>query len=88
MPDPELPPRPQRAPDPASPPAEVLVPADPADVASALAYALRFDERGRPRRGSAWDIAVAALAEQLATHLARANLVVMRRPPRPPHGAS
>ena len=63
-----------------------LTPADPAEVASALAYGLRFDERGRPRKGSAWEVAAALLAEQLAAQLERANLVVMRRPPRPPHG--
>lgn len=64
-----------------------LVPADPADVASALAYALRFDERGRPRRGSVWEMAAALLAEQLAAQLERANFVVMRKAPQPPHGA-
>jgi hypothetical protein len=64
-----------------------LVPADPTEVASALAYALRFDERGRPRRGSVWEMAAALLAEQLAAQLERANFVVMRKAPRPPHGA-
>lgn len=64
-----------------------LVPADPAEVASALAYALRFDERGRPRRSSAWEMAAALLAEQLAAQLERANFVVMRKASQPPHGA-
>lgn len=63
-----------------------LVPADPAEVASALAYALRFDERGRPRRGSVWEMAAALLAEQLAAQLERANFVVMRKASQPPHG--
>lgn len=67
-----------------------LTQADPADVASALAYALRFDERGRPRRGGGamWEMAAALLAEQLAAQLERANFVIMRRPPRPPHGGA
>ena len=66
-----------------------LVPADPADVASALAYALRCDERGRPRRGGGamWEMAAALLAEQLTAQLERANFVMMRKAPRPPHGA-
>jgi hypothetical protein len=49
-------------PKPADPPATAsrvaatipLSPAEPAEVASALAYGLRFDERGHPRRGMAW----------------------------------
>jgi len=65
----------------------VMVPANPAEVASALAYGLRFDERGRPRRGGVWEIAAALLAEHLASQLERANFVVMRKAPRPPHGA-
>jgi hypothetical protein len=39
-----------------------LLPVDPAEVASALAYGLRFDERGRPRRGAAWEMAATLLA--------------------------
>ena len=42
-------------------PASLMVPADPAAVASALAYGLRFDERGHPRRGSVWETAAALL---------------------------
>jgi len=64
-----------------------MVPADPAEVASALAYGLRFDERGRPRRGSVWEMAAALLAEHLAAQLERANFVVMRKAPQPPHGS-
>jgi hypothetical protein len=58
---------------------------EPAEVASALAYGLRFDERGRPRRGMAWEMAATLLAEQLVLQLERANFVVLKRPPRPPH---
>jgi hypothetical protein len=50
-----------------------LVPATGEEVAQVLAYALRHDERGRPRRGAAWDLAAVVLAEQLAAHLERAN---------------
>jgi hypothetical protein len=62
-----------------------LSPAEPAEVASALAYGLCFDERGRPRRGMAWEMAATLLAEQLVQQLERANFVVLKRPPRPPH---
>ena len=56
-----------------------------AELASALAYGLRFDERGRPRRGAAWEMAASLLAEQLVAQLERARFVVLKRPPRPPH---
>lgn len=85
-PDPE-PPSGSNAAEAPAPLTAPLVPADPAEVASALAYALRFDERGRPRRGSVWEMAAALLAEQLTAQLERANFVVMRKAPRPPHGA-
>lgn len=62
-----------------------LVAASQEEVASALAYGLRHDERGKPRRGAAWEVAAAVLAEQLAAQLDRANLMVVKKPPRPPH---
>ncbi|WP_043840444.1 hypothetical protein [Muricoccus aerilatus] len=62
-----------------------MVPATGEEVAEVLAYALRHDERGKPRRGAAWEVAAAVLAEQLAAHLERANMVVVKKPPRPPH---
>jgi hypothetical protein len=80
--DPE-PPEPAAAALPATP--APLSPAEPAEIASALAYGLRFDERGRPRRGMAWEMAATLLAEQLVQQLERANFVVLKRPPRPPH---
>ncbi|MDO9713243.1 hypothetical protein [Paracraurococcus lichenis] len=57
-------------------PAE-LAPAAPEEVAEALAYALRHDERGRPRRGAVagWDFAAGIAAEHLAAHLLRAGFV-------------
>jgi hypothetical protein len=79
-------------PDPSETPAErvgasasPLLPVDQAELASALAYGLRFDERGKPRRGAAWEMAATLLAEQLVAQLDRANFVVLKRPPRPPH---
>ncbi|MBI0539492.1 hypothetical protein D9599_28665 [Roseomonas sp. KE2513] len=67
----------------ASPPP--LVPATGEEVAEVLAYALRHDERGKPRRGATWEVAAAVLAEQLAAHMERANMVAVKKPPRPPH---
>ena len=71
--------------EPADPSPSPLVPATGEEVAEVLAYALRHDERGKPRRGAAWEVAAAVLAEQLAAHLERANMVVVKKPPRPPH---
>lgn len=88
MPDCEPPPTPPTAPavpDRSGAAASLLVQAYQADVVSALAFGLRFDERGRPRKGCAWELATALLAEQLAAQLERSNFVVCRRPPRPPH---
>ena len=65
--------------------ASTLLPVDQAELASALAYGLRFDERGKPRRGAAWEMAATLLAEQLVAQLERANFVVMRKAPQPPH---
>ncbi len=63
-----------------------LVPASLQEVVEALAYGLSYDERGRPNRSAAGRNLVAALAaEQLATYLARAGFVVMRRPPGQAH---
>jgi hypothetical protein len=59
---------------------------DVADLVAALAYALRHDERGRPRKGG-WDFAAELAAEHLARHLRRANFVVSRRRPGTPHRA-
>jgi hypothetical protein len=60
--------------------------ADVADLVAALAYALRYDARGRPRKGT-WDHAADLAAEWLAEHLRRSNFVVLRRRPAPPHRA-
>jgi hypothetical protein len=60
--------------------------ADVADLVAALAYALRFDARGKPRKGG-WDHAADLAAEWLAEHLKRSNFVVLKRPPGVPHSA-
>jgi hypothetical protein len=73
------------APQPHAPPRH-LDEAEVADLVQALAYALRYDERGRPRKGG-WDFAAELAAEHLAGHLRRANFVVLRRRPGPPHRA-
>jgi hypothetical protein len=54
-------------PDPAAehPGSVASPPVDQAELASALAYGQRFDERGKPRRGAAWEMAATLLAEQL-----------------------
>ena len=62
-----------------------LLPVEQAELAAVQAYDLRFDERGRPRRGAAWEMAATLLAEQLVAQLERANFVVMRKMPQPPH---
>ena len=87
MPFPDLPP-----PDPADAPADrlrgtadPLLPVGQAEVAAAIAYGLRFDERGKPRRGAAWEMAANLLAEQLVAQLERANFVILKRPPGASH---
>ena len=60
--------------------------ADVADLVAALTYALRFDARGRPRKGG-WDFAADLAAEWIAEHLRRSNFVVLKRPPGVPHSA-
>ncbi len=60
--------------------------AEVADLVAALAYALRFDARGKPRKGG-WDFAADLAAEWIAEHLRRSNFVVLRRPPGTPHSA-
>jgi len=49
-------------------------------------YALRFDERGKPRR-SGWNFAAGLAAERLADHLRRSGFIIMRARPTRPHSA-
>ena len=63
-----------------------LIPAPPEEVAEALSYALRYDERGKPSRRS-WDFAAHLAAERLMEHLRRSGFVIMRTRPGRPHSA-
>ena len=59
---------------------QALRAADPEEVAAALSYAMRFDERGRAWR-TGHEYAVGLEARQLAAQVALSNFLVMRRPP-------
>ncbi|WP_426960121.1 hypothetical protein [Muricoccus radiodurans] len=63
-----------------------LVPASDEELATALAYALRFDARGKARRGGG-DLAASLAGERLAEHLRRAGFVLMREKGARPHSA-
>ena len=58
--------------------AEKLTPANPADLADALAFALRF--QGRKRIHNADEIMAGIVARRLVEHLEKAGFVVMRKP--------
>jgi hypothetical protein len=60
------------------PDADKLTPADPSDLAAALAYALGY--QGRKRVHNAGEIMAEIVAKQLVEHLERAGFVVMKRP--------
>ena len=57
---------------------EPLTAADPADLAAALAFALRY--QGRKRAHNVDEIIAKIVAGRLVDHLARAGFVVMKRP--------
>jgi hypothetical protein len=61
------------------PDVDTLTPADPSDLAAALAFALRY--QGRKRVHNADEIMAEIVARRLVEHLARAGFVVMRKPP-------
>jgi hypothetical protein len=56
-----------------------LTPADPRDLADAVAFALRFD--GRRRVHSADEYMAAIAAERVVRYLERAGFIVMKKPP-------
>jgi hypothetical protein len=58
---------------------ERLTPADPEDLASALAFALRFS--GRRRVHNADEFMADIVARRLVDYLERAVFVVMKKPP-------
>ena len=63
-----------------------LVPANPAEVAESLAYALRYDERGKAR-APGQEMVAAIAAERMVEHLQRRGFVVLKARTRPPHSA-
>jgi len=63
-----------------------LATASPEEIAEALSYALRYDERGKQRRGG-WDFAAGLAAERLTDHLRRSGFIVLRARPGRPHNA-
>jgi hypothetical protein len=63
-----------------------LAAATPEEIAEVLPYALRYDERGKARRGR-WDFAAGLAAERLTEHLRWSGFVVMRACPARPHNA-
>jgi hypothetical protein len=75
--------------EPPEPPAPLppgLFEASPQELAEALSYALRYDERGKPRR-SGGEMVASLAAEHLTEHLQRAGFVLLRRAPGRPHSA-
>lgn len=61
------------------PDADNLTPADPHDLAAALAFALRFQDRKRVHNAD--EIMSEIVAKRLVEHLERAGFVVMKRAP-------
>jgi hypothetical protein len=66
---------------------EPLRAANPDEIAQSHAYALRFDDRGKPRR-TGYEATAALAAAQLVKHLTLSGVVFMRGPPAPAHGAN
>ena len=60
-------------------PEEKLSPADPADLAASIAFALKFE--GRKRWHDADALMADIVAKRLIRYLERARFVVMKRPP-------
>jgi len=73
------------APEP-SPDLAALTAASAEEVAEALSYALRFDARGKPRRGGG-ELAASIAAERLTEHLRRVGFVILKARPTRPHRA-
>ncbi|WP_431301682.1 hypothetical protein [Sediminicoccus sp. BL-A-41-H5] len=61
-----------------------LTPADPADLAETIAYALTFNLVGKPLGMRTRDDP-AAVARGVVQHLARCGFVVLKKPPREAH---
>ena len=71
---------------PFQPDPSTLAAASPEEIAEVLSYALRYDERGKPRRGG-WDFAAGLAADRLVEHMRRSGLVIMRTRSSRPHSA-
>jgi hypothetical protein len=63
-----------------------LATASAEEITAALSYALRFDERGKPRRAGS-EMMAGLAAERLVEHLQRAGFVILRQRPARPHSA-
>ena len=68
------------------PDAEKLTPADPADLADAIAFALRFNRRKRFHQGD--EFMARITAEHITRYLENAGYVVMKKPPSAGGGGS
>ncbi|WP_419900285.1 hypothetical protein [Roseomonas sp. USHLN139] len=55
-------------------------------MADALAYALRYDQRGKPRP-SGGQLVASLAAEHLVKHLERSGVLVLKLPPARLHSA-
>jgi len=62
-----------------------LTPADPHDLADAIAFSLRFEGRKRVHEANEYMAAIAA--ERIVRYLERAGFVVMKKPPLGGHSA-
>jgi hypothetical protein len=62
-----------------------LTPAEPCDLADAIAFALRFEGRKRVHQADEYMAAIGA--EHVVRHLERAGFVVMKKPPLGGHSA-
>jgi hypothetical protein len=69
---------------PPGPDSQGLRPADPAEVADSLAFAKRFDARGKARRTGV-EYASKIAAEQLVQRLLASGFVLMRQAPTAPN---
>lgn len=58
---------------------EPLIPAEPEDLADAIAFALRYS--GRKRVHDSAEIMAFIVAKRLVEHLQRCGFVMMKRPP-------
>ena len=58
-----------------------MQPAEPHEIADALAFALRYS--GRKRVSNSADLMASIVAKRLVEHLDRCGFVILRKPPLP-----